>query len=146
MIVFLTAFMGIAQAECENWGLIESSVSGVLNPGDTVDLAIGDYDCSSAVPEDCTWEIDGNRSGILSETDGPETTYSAPQDVECGLTVTIYSSCPSLDNTDVINSSVEFTVNTEDPCKISGGGCQSGNYAFLILLPFMLRGNRRKFN
>ena len=130
-MMFLWLLSAVSWADCE----INQDEIPKLVLGDGVELVADGNDCSS-----CVWEITSpdRNGGVLQDDSGESAAYFAPETIdECEAfvaTVTL-TECGD-DSIDIV---LDCAAVNMQGWKSTGGGCNSPQYAYLLLLPLFFR-------
>ena len=155
MTMILLSFLATAQAECENWGQIAQDNAQTLYLEDSLTLSVADAECGDL--DSCLWEIlSPSNGGDLSSSTGEQTVYTPPSELSnCqAITVEVSLTCNDLSGQYAVDDQIDIQVQCSDDdlasltgpssWKPSGGGCNSPQYSFFLLLPLLIR--RKKIN
>ena len=130
-MIFLWLLSAVSWADCE----INKDEIPLLLLGQGVELVAEGNDCSA-----CAWEISfpDRNGGILQDDNGQSAAYFAPEtidDCENFMATVSISECGD----DAIDIALDCDTISMQEWKSTGGGCNSPQYAFLLLLPLFSR-------
>lgn len=146
--ILLLAFSSRANAACEDWGQI-SPEEAIVYVGETFTFYVvegSDQSCGDV--DRCAWSVDDDQ-GTLSSTRGSPVDWTAPQELDDCLPVTlrVYVECPGVP---AGSSTIDLRCTDEElealrasrGSTLSGGGCGTSASAALLLPLFGLRRRR----